>query len=299
MRSLKRVFSVLVFVVLTNAYGRGGDIIGNGGGLVESNFVHAYSQLSKIIKGCIKQSFCVEDPQERKDLIKIKNGALANAQNIKRLIFASEKSHPGLFYTHDVDKVRLAVTGLKADSPIYVNLDLLYKDENGREVPAMEYGEIVAILVHEAGHNVGLKNHTYLDYLGSLVRRFIETSVKTDRIQLNKVEFSLSFFKYFSQDKIADFWISWNEQEENISEYLYSKYSCEDGTKPTGIQYENYHQERLIQLEDVDVIPVNVWAKMICSDGVLTFTEYLDVKANLVYEKSTQDYSISLYFERF
>ena len=293
-----RLLVLFMLFVSFKSFSRGGDIIGNGGGIAESNFVHAYARIYKLIDNCLSSNYCTRNEKDFYDLLNIREASANNIRNIDRLIFSSPDKMPEIFYTHDADVVRLAVTGLKATDPIYVNLDLLYTKKNGKEFPALSYGEIVAILIHEMGHNVGIKDHTHLDFLGSLVRDFMEQRFFSEQYHVgnntNSTVFDINLMNFSDEMKISEFWINWKSHSFNITDKVYMGSHCSSGDKPFSIKYTNYHREKPIVTGHLKTQAINIWAQLICVDGAVKRVEIIDTYIYLNVDLKTGKSSIQL-----
>ncbi len=147
----------------------GGSIVGNGAGLVESNFQYSYLMLPSLIGSCFASKECAPTTSEKILMLKISEIAVQNASNPERLLFVSAASRPGFFDTAPGEKHRLAKTSLTSDQPIFVNTDMLY-DDAGK--PRLDYPSIISVLIHEIGHQSGEVNHATLDILGAKIRKF-------------------------------------------------------------------------------------------------------------------------------
>lgn len=284
----------LALVWSLGSYAGGGDIFGNGGGVAESNFVHAYSRLYKLIDNCLNSKFCTKTEGEFYDLLSIREATAKNYKTVSRLVYSTPEKHPEIFFTHDSDVVRLAVTGTNLTDPIYVNLDMLYKKIDGKNFPALSYGQIVEILIHEVGHNVGLLDHSYLNYLGSLVRDFTEERLLSENYVLNDQVFSVNLINFVEKMKLSEFWVNWNDKTLNITSEVYMMSECRDGSKPFSIKFKNYHQEKIQKNDGKSIIPVNTWAELICNEGPIETTEIIDVYVFLTSETKSNKLSVEI-----
>ncbi len=144
----------------------GGDHVGNGGGLSESNFAFARLHLRSFITLCLNSSQCISSSNE----IKIAKQVLTNLdqelKNENQLIVISEVDHPGFFYLDH--NTRIAKTGNTIGDPIYLNRDLLYEKKDGK-VLTIDIPQAIAILFHEFGHHTGEMNHDLLDAIGAKI----------------------------------------------------------------------------------------------------------------------------------
>lgn len=180
-KMITKLISLIVLCISPYVYASGGSVIGNGAGIVESNFQYAYTSLSVTISDCIKQPRCQMSAAEEKILKSIQAILKLNISNEKRMLFVSEKVNPDLFKTGEHEVHRIAVTGLSADVPIYINTDLLYT-KDGR--PALDLATINGILIHELGHQTGETDHAKLDVIAAKIKKLFLESIRTHSISI-------------------------------------------------------------------------------------------------------------------
>jgi hypothetical protein len=165
----------------------GGDHVGNGGGLAESYLAFSKVGLKSFIRSCLSSSICLSTNKEIKLAKDVLNHSKIEETPIKYVI---GKETPGFFFLDG--NVRVAKTSYVAGDAIYVNRDLLY-DRQGR---AISLPTAITILFHELGHQVGYKDHDFLDLVGSKIGLFVshETTLisflhmeKDSQIGRNKV----------------------------------------------------------------------------------------------------------------
>lgn len=167
----KRLLLSLGLVVLAAPGVRAGDHAGNGGGLAEKNVVFARLSIDRYISMCLNAKACRIEQEERVLLTQILRSLPEEGSAEKQIVFDSEAKKPGFFLIDG--QVRLAKTGDLVGGPIYFNVDLMYKaDGYGKNIP-MSIPEAVAHLIHELGHHHGIKDHVWLDYVGSKVQSFL------------------------------------------------------------------------------------------------------------------------------
>jgi hypothetical protein len=168
-----KILSILLLLAVISSPSHGGTIVGNGAGLVEGNFVFALRMLPQLLDSCLKEAECYQSSSDQaalqEILVVVKKGLKSPIS--KKIQFVSEVANPGFFTTAFNQTDRIAQTCLQSDCPIYINSDLLYS----KREPALNYGMIVAVLVHEFGHQAGYKDHTYLDSLAANVRSLAES----------------------------------------------------------------------------------------------------------------------------
>lgn len=134
------------------------------------NFRFAYENLDHFYNSCLSASSCLTDERER-GLLRTIRDSLSREGAVDQLKFESGESHPERFFLDG--RVRIAVTGSKVGSPIYINTDLLYvPQESGHSLP-LSIESAVAILTHELGHHHGILDHNYLDAVGAKVKTFL------------------------------------------------------------------------------------------------------------------------------
>lgn len=152
-----------------------GDEVNNGGGLAEKNIQFAYLNMGFYINLCLNTANCKTTSAEQTLLNKIRNGLPAEYQNTRQLQLKSEIANPGTFIIDQ--ELKLAVTGGKIGSAIYVNTDLIYTKDNRQQLIAMSIAEAVTMLIHEFGHHHDNADHNYLDRLGIKVSMAIHQNI--------------------------------------------------------------------------------------------------------------------------
>lgn len=184
----------------------GGSVIGNGAGLVENNFQFAYQNLLTTFSECITLAKCELTEAETDIVRNMRKVIELNRSNENRLVFLSEKDHPGFFNTGLGEEHRIAKTGLDADTPIYVNLDLLYTADGK---PAFDYATITSVLVHELGHQTGETNHAKLDIIGAKIKKTILKNTQNHIVQLNEEQIEVSVINRQFPFRTSDLVIAW------------------------------------------------------------------------------------------
>ncbi len=166
------VSSALLTTSLTTL-ARGGSVVGNGAGLVESNFVFAYRMLPQIIDSCLKNPSCSDPSADRQALTAIQKVIAQSFSTAidEKLQFVSNKETAGSFDLAADETHRIAKTCLDTTCPVFINTDLLYIEGK----PAIDFGTAVGILFHEFGHQAGLENHMYLDSIAARLREIAES----------------------------------------------------------------------------------------------------------------------------
>ncbi len=270
---MKRFVCLIVYglLVAAGAFAKegGGIVVGNGAGIVESNFQQAYLSLSKIIATCGAAGSCGLDRDEKELIKNIHQVLMTNLQNKNRLIFLSEKTNPGFFTTGANESYRIAKTLLVPNSPIYVNTDMLYDKEGN---PTLNFNGIVRILVHELGHQTGIENHSMLDILGSKIAAYAEEHTGYFRYNIEEtremVFFSVANYDYPIKTTLVMF--NWkNSSSRDLSYAIIASSECSyDSETYSGIEVLNGHYsfDRRGQLS------FNAWVKLSCYESFSTHT---------------------------
>jgi hypothetical protein len=154
----------------------GGDYIGNGGGLAEKNIFFAFMNVDRYSQLCLDVSSCRLTESERVILSDIMD-AMKQEKKADPIQFASEKKQPGFFILNG--EMKLAKTGSKVGTPIFVNRDMLYTRTSFGTAQPMSVADALAMLVHEIGHHVSSASHETLDLLGVKVSMFLQNQIQT------------------------------------------------------------------------------------------------------------------------
>lgn len=165
---MKVLLSILCLTFSLNVFAQGGDEVRNGGGFAEQYLSYALKSLPKAIDRCLNSLSCARDGKQQALLKKIR-ASLPFEIETEVLKFSTNRHRPGFFNIDGVE--RLAVTGDFVGSPIYYNLEMLYR--NGQE--RIGLGQAIQSLIHELGHHHGVVDHDALDMLGGEVRSLIES----------------------------------------------------------------------------------------------------------------------------
>jgi hypothetical protein len=264
---------------------RGGDIIGNGGGLGEMNFVYALTHLADFIQDAIRNyGLSGEDAQ---NLLKIAALSRREARKSDKLIFVSASKHPEIFETPYESEVRLAVTGLSAAAPIFVNLDLIYKKNFGM-VEIMGLPEMVSILVHELGHQIGIEDHQYLDFLGARVRHLVNRDMSRISRPLGESErFEMLSFNYWT-GSIPKIVFSIAGKQRSFDKELNSALKCSNGQRPYTTRLSNQHLSMPREFSGNWIIPFRAWIEMACMSQGKVDVEHQTLVLDLLIDQNDE-----------
>ncbi|MBC7539635.1 MAG: hypothetical protein H7281_12500 [Bacteriovorax sp.] len=254
------LLSLCSFSVLAS----GGTVVGNGAGAVESSFQQAYYSLEKIIPSCLAVIKCELADDERIEITKILSIVNRNANKKDRLVFLSEKLNPGFFTTGNSEVFRIAKTFLNPDAPIYINTDMLYKDDGQ---PAIKFQDIVRILVHELGHQTGIEDHASLDILGSKVASYSEDSTFYYRYKIEgeaaAVTFAVTNFDRPVKSTFVVF--NWKDSKmQDLTGSILMASSCAyDSESYAGIEVTNGH----FSFNYNGTLSFDAWVNVSCSES--------------------------------
>lgn len=262
----------------------GGDIIGNGGGLGEQNFIYALSQVAGFIRETLAAGL-VQGP-DAAALARIAWHAQTQGERAGELIFISGKAVPGLFDSPMDPEVRMAKTALSPEAPILINLDMIYQRAYGK-LEIMPFTVMVASLVHELGHQIGIQDHSYLDYLGARVRRLLER--EQNRVGRNlgrdgRVEMTSINLGPLAVPKL---YFTFGEQLVTFDSELHAALKCRDPkAQVRSARFDNQHWQPGVNFDRSWVTSYRAWVTLKCvtRDGVLEEEERdfaLDLAVNL------------------
>lgn len=248
----------------------GGIVVGNGAGVVESNFQHAYQALEKVLNNCLLIANCSLLEEEKEVVSSIVDIAKINSSRLNRLVFVSEKMNPGFFTTGESETNRIAKTELHPESSIFINTDMLYKADG---TPALSFQSILAILVHEVGHQAGFIDHAALDILGAKIANFSENRTshslyKSEDTEAGTVVFSVTNFELPIKSSILIF--NWNDKKSvNLSNSLAGSLSCKyDSESYDGVEVTNGH----FAFDQKNNLSFRAWVKISCYERFSSLT---------------------------
>lgn len=145
----------------------------NGNGVCETKSMQAFRVAARIIgdalKGCsgsfspCLDQFNFDDRWDENVAVEIAYNFIVKTERVT-LEFKSERDNPGFFFLDG--QVRIAKTGSNLGDVIYLNKDMV-------EANNVDITEAVAVLAHELGHHIGIKDHQRLDRFGAKLADYI------------------------------------------------------------------------------------------------------------------------------
>ncbi|WP_372656222.1 hypothetical protein [Halobacteriovorax sp.] len=251
-----------------------GDIVGNGSGLVEQNFMSAYYSIQTAIQNCLNSYECDIDTQENILLREINQVYIDKIGQERPLLFAS-KAIAGDFFKSEEDKSsRIAMTGFSSDSQIFINLDMAEKINN--DIPAM-----ISILVHELGHQVGIANHSILDQLGAKVRNMWSSNFKILKFVMRDTPLEVRLFSTETNYITSKLSYNFKGKTKGLNNLVFEKLECAPEESVYGFNLTNGHWRRPVESGYITKISIGYWVDIYCQDSfgnIRTEKKDLDVK---------------------
>ncbi len=236
-----------------------GDVVGNGGGLLEQNFLHAYFSLQTAIENCLTDVECYTSETQKNTLIQI-NQIFINKSGLKTpLVFIKNSETNNFFFDENDQTERIAKTGYSEDFPIFINLDVASSIVN--DIPAM-----LGVIVHELGHQLGILNHNYLDQLGAKVRSMWNANWIISSVQIGGEELSLRLFSSKSSYINSRLSYVYNGKVKTLNSLIYKKTECTDGGRVYGISLSNGYWQRPVESEFVSTVRKTYWIDIYCEN---------------------------------
>jgi hypothetical protein len=279
---VKRIRIIAIFAFLPSvffvrsAFGAGGSDAGNGGGIAEKRLIFVYQNFEKYLDSCLLTSFCRLDEKEMHLLKDIRSGLIGERKTPQQIEFLSGKSQPDSFKIDG--QVRIAKTGNEIGSKIYVNTDLLYWSSADGKVQSIDIPSSVSILAHEFGHHHGVKDHTFLDELGSKIQAFVLKQTEQSSIWNGDVQFTIiqNNIVRLDEDKkrlhdVDQVLIAYGEQLVDLTGKMLAAMRCPHKSESIkGLHIYNLHEERGIKLDNkvrIDRKPLRAWYILSCRTG--------------------------------
>lgn len=227
---MKKFFPLVLLASLAHA--SGGDFVGNGASFIEIQTQVLFTSIRAPLELCLNSSECGLTETEATWLRGILDGLDRESD---RIYFESEKQTPGFFLIEG--EVKAAKTGLGVGSPIYLNRDFVNADTST--------AFLIALLVHELGHHLGVRDHRALDLLGSKVAHVASARTQTGW----HYSFPKLGYQALASPHVDHFALLWRGQNAVIDlGYLFRRALC-GGDPATTLHYVNLHWgDRLTQV---------------------------------------------------
>jgi len=188
-----------------NPYSSGtGDVVGNGGGFLESHLSYFLHILDRHLYSALSQDAVKFDEFEKRVITQI----LYELPKMRpdKLRFITGKKAKVLFFIPGVDQApRIAKTGFSPEYPIYLNTELIYKESRGSD------HLLLSILVHELGHQVGVADHGLLDNLAAKVVQVAELNSEKIRTRLALGDLTVTIHNHLHQSAPSNVYLYYGE----------------------------------------------------------------------------------------
>lgn len=239
---------------------RMGDVVGNGGGLIESQTSYYLNNLDKMITNSIEQSPELFTKTERLTLDYILNVIkLSNFKN--KVIFIDDKD---FFFDFDDFQERAAKTGFSYKYPIFINRNFIYENISNDLSP------MITLLVHELGHQAGIKSHSTLDRLGSKVRQVFMAETQRLGVEVTGKPLTVTHSRFISAGAWPDLTLKYNDKLTSVPKISYEVIKSKCGSNyPINYEFNNLHwATRPIVTESLVYLILEGWVDFKCSNRV-------------------------------
>jgi len=257
MKKLILYFS-LIFPLIIHSKSGGPDIVGNGTGRIEQLTYFHYRNLDKTISFCLNTPRCSLKTEERNILLSIRDIILATRTQHDRIIFLSEEKFQEILNPELDMAIRIAKTDFNIQSPIFFNINELYK------IPEYELSsQLVAILIHELGHQTGERSHGKLDVLANKVSLVFELTKTEIQLDVLNAAFKLAVFSNRGVYDFPELILQYRDQIFTAPSFI-DQLKCDEGTELVGTQLSNIHWEKVDYIDDSFVLRAKVWSESYC-----------------------------------
>jgi hypothetical protein len=236
-----------------------GDVVGNGGGLLEQNFMLSYYSLQTAIDNCLTFIDCFNSKEEKAILIEINKLFIQKIDQKNIFVFVKNKDHNNFFYDENDQTQRIAKTGFDKKYPIFINLDV--SNEIINDVPAM-----LGIIIHELGHQVGILSHNFLDQLGARVRSMWMRDWVVSKVVVGSEKLSVRLFTAQSNFINSKLSYVFKGKVQSLNFLIYREISCGEGEMLHGFSLSNGHWKRPDVNPLSTIIKKTFWIDVLCED---------------------------------
>ena len=236
-----------------------GDIVGNGAGLLEQNFAHAYYSVQTAIENCLSSGNCFISKEQRSILNEINELFIKKLNQKNILIFVANSDADNFFFDQHDQTERIAKTGFSHEHSIFINLDLA-KDLHS-DVPAM-----ISILIHELGHQVGIASHSFLDLLAAKIRRVWEADWKVSTIDINQQQLSTRLFSTKNNFINAKLSYVYEGKVKSLNAKIFDLLKCAPQEELYGFYLSNGHWSRPTSNSSEYRVRMSYWLDMYCQN---------------------------------
>lgn len=235
-----------------------GDIVGNGSGLVEQTFTTAYFNIQSAIVNCLGNRYDCQVNNEDRSILREINQLFIRKIDMKRpLIFVGKEVAGDFFFDHHDQSERVAKTGFSHSNKIFINLELAKNIDN--DMPTM-----MAILLHELGHQIGIIGHSYLDQIGAKVGSLWRQNSQKYTFDLDDLHFEISLLSNASNFVSSRISYTFMNRVKSLQQKITTHLTCEEDEVLYGFNLNNGHKERPVYKNGKLVLTMNFWLETYC-----------------------------------
>lgn len=238
-----------------------GDIVGNGGGLIEQNFLFAYYSLQTAIDNCLTAVECYNTEEEKVLLKEINQIFIEKLVNKTPLIFIKNSDTNNFFFDKYDQTQRIAKTGFSKKFPIFINLDAT--DEIVNDIPTM-----IGIIVHELGHQIGIVNHSYLDKLGARVRKMWGANWVVSDVDVSSKKLFVRLYNTRMNSINSKLSYEFDGKIKSLNSLIFRNIACEKGDRLYGFSLSNGHWKRPTHTRFRTKVKKTFWIDINCEKSV-------------------------------
>lgn len=296
--------------------GSEGSDAGNGGGISEKNILFAAKNLGHYLdlylasqlnlhlesqpnlnlasqnEKVIVENEKVENDQKLLTQIKNELDVLKTQSKELTVLFQSNLLTQGSFIIDG--QPRIARTGSQIGDPIYINRDLIYPIKKQGHFQVIDIPTAVSILVHELGHHHEIKDHQYLDLIGTKLQSFLyihmlraefwNSNAAFITIQNNIVTADKDKGHLYEMDQVL---LENRNTLTDLQSQILSQIQCpQKNQKPFGLRIYNIHEERGVQFNkktQVLMKPAQAWYILSCKKD--EESDHGDLELSLFFKK--------------
>lgn len=269
----------------------GADIVGNGSGRVEIMANYYLRQLDQTISDCLNNPLCQITKADRFVLKEIRTISIDSRLQNKKLIFLNGEDFERVFLSENDPEVRIAKTGYHKKYPIFFNLTELYKTD----MDVIDRN-LIAILIHELGHQTGIKSHSYLDEVAARLSFYFEQKITRINLTYHDNELNLITLNNRGHYDYSKSYLSINQQVFELN-YQASKLQCSEAQyKITGVNLHNPHWKKVQLFDTEQIVKIGFWATIFCDDpnSKESKTEMIELNIDLKFDGKNYNQSNEL-----
>jgi len=157
---------------------------------------------------------------------------------------------------------------------------------------------MVALFVHEIGHQVGVASHSMLDDLASEVRAVFASNIQEAKLSYLNGEFKFTMLGSNEGYDFSQFMFTYNKQNIEVPGLL-SDFQCANGDKLVGVTLDNIHWDAGTLSGGTLGLTLRAWGQFYCekAKNKLVYLQQLDVQYKWTFNIQTlptREYNLQL-----